>query len=70
MATYKQIQHFVKEKHDRVIKTCWISHAKEVHGLLTRSASNRKSIEMRVSPCPDKELKWIEEAFLHYKMIK
>ena len=55
MATYKQIQDWVKKEHGFVIKTCWIAHVKHMEGLPMRKAHNRIG-EDRVNPCPpDKE---------------
>ena len=33
MATYKEIQAYVKEKYGFQPKTCWIAHMKEVCGI-------------------------------------
>lgn len=33
MATYKEIQKYVKDIHGFVPKTCWIAHMKEVCGI-------------------------------------
>lgn len=29
MATYKQIQEYIKQKHGYIPKSCWIAHMKE-----------------------------------------
>ncbi|NHN35628.1 hypothetical protein [Paenibacillus agricola] len=33
MATYKQIQDYVKQQYGYIPKSCWIAHMKEVNGL-------------------------------------
>tara|TARA_Y100001936_G_C16001451_1_gene628141 strand:+ start:97 stop:336 length:240 start_codon:yes stop_codon:yes gene_type:complete len=66
-ATYTEIQNYVQKKHGRVVKTCWIAHAKEICGLKPRRSHRRQG--KRVYPCPDEKLPWIKEAFRHYKMI-
>ena len=40
MATYKEIQGYVKDKYNITVKTCWISDKKECHGLDKKVASN------------------------------
>jgi hypothetical protein len=66
-ATYSEIQEFVKKKHGRVVKSCWIAHAKEICGLNPKRSHRRMG--KRVYPCPDEKLVWIKEAFRHFKMI-
>ena len=68
MANYKQIQAYVKNKHGFLPKTCWIAHAKEVYGLPSRKAGNRKG-EIRTNPCPSNKIEYIKEAFEHFKML-
>lgn len=70
MATYKQIQSYVKDKYKVSIKTCWIADIKGKHNLLTRIASNRKSSNNRLHPCPMAHQSKIEEAFRFFRMIK
>ena len=43
MATYKEIQEYVKDKYGFQPKTCWIAHMKEVCGLPVKVAVNEKS---------------------------
>ena len=69
MATYKEIQNYVKEYHRINVKTCWIAHMKEKFGLLTKIAPNRKDKNSRVKPCPQKYEGFIEEAFRHFGII-
>ncbi len=69
MATYKEIQKYVKDKYQTTIKTCWIAHMKEKCGLPRRPATNRISEDSRVYPCPAECEKYIEDAFKHFGMI-
>ena len=41
MATYQQIQTWVKQKYGFVPKTCWIAQVKEKFGLHVRLVVNR-----------------------------
>ncbi len=41
MATYRQIQDWVKQHYGFVPKTCWIAHVKEISGATIRKAPNR-----------------------------
>ena len=66
-ATYKEIQVHVKKKHGKVVKSCWIAHAKEICGLNPRKSHRR--IGKRIYPCPDEKLILIKDAFRYYKMI-
>ena len=52
MATYKQIQEYVKYNYGFVPKTCWIAHMKEVCGIYVKKAPNRISPDKRKKPCP------------------
>jgi hypothetical protein len=69
MATYKQIQDYVKKRHGCTVKTCWIAHVKELNGLELRTAPNRISGDKRKNPCPASKRPLIEEAMRHYGMI-
>ena len=69
MATYQQIQAFIKKRHGCTVKTCWIAHVKELNGLPTRRAPNRISAQKRMNPCPADKKSLIEEAMRHYGMI-
>ena len=51
--TYSDIQQDILEHDGRSIKTCWIAHVKEIHGLPLRKAPNRHSPKTRVHPCPE-----------------
>lgn len=68
MATYKQIQEFIKNKYGYIPKTCWIAHAKELSGIKTNTAANRIS-DQRTHPCPIDRLPHMQDAFRHFNMI-
>ena len=68
-ATYSEIQEYVKKKHGKSIKTCWIAHAKEKCGLHPAKAPNRQG-KKRLVPCPDEKFELIKQAFKHYRMIQ
>jgi len=65
--TYAEIDEYVRKKHGRSVKSCWIAHAKEICGLNPRRSSRRKG--RRLIPCPDEKLVWIKDAFRYFKMI-
>ncbi len=69
MATYKEIQQWVKQKYNFVPKTCWIAHVKELSGLPVAQASNRKG-EERMKPCPPEKIESIRAAFRHFGMLE
>lgn len=69
MATYKEIQYYIKEKKGYEPKTCWIAHMKEVCGLNPRVSPNRISLSSRNHPCPFDKQNDIREAFIHFKML-
>jgi hypothetical protein len=68
MATYSEIQEYVRGRHDFTPKTCWIAQAKEIYGLPLRKAWNRKS-KKRKQTCSSERIKAIREAFEHFNMI-
>lgn len=69
MATYKQIQQYIKTKYGFAIKTCWIADVKSHHGLTSRQAPNRISPDTRVHPCPSDKVSFIVEALKSHHMI-
>ena len=69
MATYKQIQEYIKETYGFLPKTCWIAHMKEVLGLESKVVVNRIDINKRTHPCPAEKEKYIEGAFRHFGML-
>ena len=66
--TYAKIQEYVKREYGYVPKTCWIADAKELCGLRTRTAWNRKS-EQRKHSCPKNKLQDIKDAFCHFGLL-
>lgn len=68
MATYEEVQCWVKAKHGFVPKTCWIANCKELAGLPVREASNRGG-KRRAVPCPPARRGPIMAAFRHFGMI-
>lgn len=69
MATYRQIQEYVRRKYGHTVETCWIAHVKELNGLSPRIAPNRISTQERKIPCPNSKRKAIEEAMRQFGMI-
>ena len=69
MATYNEIQDYVKQKNGFQPKTCWIAHMKELCGLNVKVAHNRHSLEKREKPCPADKQDAIKEAFKHFGML-
>ena len=68
MATYPELQQWIKERHGFTVKNCWIAHAKELNGMPLGKAPNRQG-EQRVFPCPPEKLPVITEAFRHFGML-
>lgn len=62
MATYKQIQDDVRQRHGQSVKTCWIAHVKDLNGLPMRTAPNRQSPTERACPCPPNIRPLIEQS--------
>ncbi len=69
MATYKEIEVYVKQNSNFTPKSCWIAHAKEICGLDVKISHNRYSINNRTNPCPKNKFPAIKEAFIYFKMI-
>lgn len=69
MATYKEIQTYVKSNYGYTLKSCWIAHCKEVFGLSPKVSKNRINIEVRKHPCPEGKLDDIRNTFIHFGMI-
>ena len=66
MATYKQIQEYVKAVNGVSVKTCHIAHVKHMRGFQMKLSPNRISPESRVYECPDKYVLLIEDAKRHF----
>lgn len=70
MATYQEIQAWVKKEYGLTIRTCWIAHCQELKGLEPRRASNRKGDgDYRENPCPENKREPIFAAFREFGMI-
>ncbi|MBD2442969.1 hypothetical protein H6G25_07105 [Dolichospermum sp. FACHB-1091] len=69
MTTYKQLQHYIKTKHQVTVKTCWIAHAKEQLGLAIKASQRSSQGKPRVYPCPPDRLPLIREAFEHFHLL-
>lgn len=61
MATYIQIQEYVKSNYWYDPKTCWIAHAKELSGIPVQRSHNR--IGARQYPVPKNKLHSIQKLF-------
>jgi len=68
MATYEQIQLWIKDHHGFTPKFCWIADVKEQAGLPVKRAWNRIG-EIRENPCPPPKIDAIENAFQYFGMI-
>jgi len=68
MATYQEIQKWVREHHGFQPETCWIAHCKEIYGLPVGEAPNRRG-QQRVKPCPPEKRLAIKKAFEHFGML-
>ena len=69
MATYREIQNYVREEFNVSVKTCWIAHVKELNGLSLRKAPNRISRNTRVYPCPTDKQLIIEKAMVELGIL-
>lgn len=69
MATYKEIQEYVKLNFGYTPKTCWIAHTKEICGLSPKVANNRNNVNVRLFPCPENKQEEIKKAFKYFGMI-
>jgi hypothetical protein len=69
MATYAEIQRYVKLRHGFLPKTCWIADVKAERGLITRIAPNRIDASRREVPCPPDKKPALEDALRHFSMI-
>jgi hypothetical protein len=69
MATYRQIQNWVKRNYGFSVETCWIAHVKEICGLEPRKAANRVDENERTNPCPMSKIDPIKQAFRYFGMI-
>lgn len=66
MATYKEIQEDIRDRHHVTIKTCWIADVKRQHGLTIKMASNRLDPMRAKYPCPEDKQAFIEESLRRF----
>jgi hypothetical protein len=69
MATYKEIQEWVKKHYGFVPKTCWIADVKERCGFPVKPAPNRLNKNKRKHPCPANKVFAICQALRFFGMI-
>ena len=69
MATYAELQGWIRERHGWTPKTCWIAHCKELAGLPSRDAPNRQGAERKV-PCPPGKRPPTFDAFRRFGMTR
>lgn len=69
MATYKELQQYIKANFGYIPKSCWIAHTEEICDLSPKIANNRININKRVCPCPANKHEDIIKALRHFKMI-
>lgn len=69
MATYKEIQDYVKKQYGFIPKSCWIAHVKEMNGLKPRVSPRRYDPEIRQVPCPPSKVEPIQQTLKHFRMI-
>jgi len=67
LASYDDIRTYLEKKHGYSPKAYAIAHAKEIFGIPTKKAPNRKG--ERKWLCPKNRLEIMEEAFKHFGMI-
>jgi hypothetical protein len=70
MATYREIQDWVRAKSGFVPKSCWIANVKFDLGLVVRQSPNRWDHPTRVNPCPGDLRSAIEAALRHFEMVE
>jgi len=69
MATYREIQDYVRQHSHFTAETCWIAHVMADNGLTTRRATNRIDPSSRVKPCPPNKRPAILAALRHFGMV-
>ncbi|PYD74999.1 hypothetical protein [Novacetimonas pomaceti] len=69
MATYQQVQDWIRARDGFAAKSCWIAHILSDHGKTRRQANNRIDPNQRKHPCPPEKRPVIEAALRHFKMI-
>lgn len=69
MATYREIQSYLRKHNNFAAQTCWIADVLADHGLTTRIAANRIDPVSRAKPCPADKRPHIVAALRHFAMI-
>lgn len=69
MATYAEIQQWVRDSYGFTPKTCWIAHIKAENGKTDRIAANRIDNGARKHPCPLDKRPAVENALRHLSVI-
>lgn len=69
MATYREIEEYIKKQHGFTVKPCWIAHMKEICGLPVKKSHNREKPDVRKHECPENKQEVIREAFEYFKML-
>jgi len=69
MATYKQIQDWIRNTYGFTAQTCHIADVKRKCGLPVRLAHNRIDPNNPVKPCPPEKVEPIRKALRHFNMI-
>jgi hypothetical protein len=69
MATYREVQEWVRRERGFVPKTCWIAHVLSDHNSLTRRAISVINGGVRRHPCPESKRPDIIAALKHFKML-
>lgn len=69
MATYMDIQQYVRKIYGFQPKPCWPAHVKELCGIPVKVSPRRISPSKRQVPCPPEKAKYIKEAFHHFNMV-
>ena len=67
LTSYLEIQKYIIKKYGYTPKAYAIAHAKEVYGIPTKKAPNRKG--ERRWKCPQRRLPQMKEAFEHFEML-
>ena len=68
MATYKDIQKYVRKQYGYMPKTCWIADVKDQAGIPIREAPNRSGPD-RKNPCPPRRVPHIMAALKYFNTI-
>lgn len=69
MATYKEVQQDIRERHHVTVKRCPIADVKRQYGQTRRIAYNRLDPERAKYPCPQDKQALIEESLDGLEMI-